>query len=61
MARIDVPDGDGDELVRIWGVNPTMGAIAGAFSAQVYERSQVSVRERELVRMRIALINHCPT
>ena len=60
MARIDIPDGDGDELVRVWGVNPTMGRIAATFSAKVYEGSQIAVRERELVRMRVALLNACP-
>lgn len=60
MARIDVPDGEGDELVRVWGVNPTMGGIAAMFSAKVYEGSQIAVRERELVRMRVALLNACP-
>jgi alkylhydroperoxidase family enzyme len=60
MARIDVPDGDGDELMRLWGVNPTMGGVAGTFATAVYEQSNVAIRERELVRMRIAQINDCP-
>ncbi|NNE73417.1 MAG: hypothetical protein HKN26_07125 [Acidimicrobiales bacterium] len=60
MARIDIPDGDGDELIRMWSVNPTMGMAAATFSGKVYEHSQVAVRERELVRMRIAQINACP-
>jgi len=60
MARIEVPDGDGDELTRIWGVNPVMGKLAGGFSALVYERSEIPVRERELVRMRVAELNGCP-
>jgi hypothetical protein len=46
MARIDIPDGDGDELTRIWGVNPTMGGIAATFSAKVYGSTAVPVRER---------------
>ena len=60
MARIDIPEGEGDELIRMWGVNPTMGRIAGTFSAKVYENSEVPIRERELVRMRIAKVNACP-
>lgn len=60
MARIDVPEGEGEELYRMWSLNPEMGAAAGAFSAAVYEASSVPLRERELVRMRIAQINDCP-
>jgi alkylhydroperoxidase family enzyme len=60
MARIDVPDGDGEELYRLWGVNPEMGGAAAAFSMAAYEQSKVAIRERELVRMRIAQINDCP-
>ena len=60
MARIGIPPGDGDELDRMWAVNPEMGRIAGTFSAKVYERTQISTRERELVRFRIARVNACP-
>ena len=60
MARIDIPDGEGDELTRIWGVNPEMGRIAATFSAKVYGSTNVPVRDRELVRMRIAQLNDCP-
>ncbi len=60
MARIDVPDGDGEELMRLWGVNPEMGGVAATFSMTAYEHSKVAIRERELVRMRIAQINACP-
>jgi alkylhydroperoxidase family enzyme len=60
MARIDIPDGEGDEVFRLWGVNPDMGRIAATFSAKVYEHSTLAVRERELVRYRIAQINQCP-
>lgn len=45
----------------MWAVNPTMGGIAGTFSMNVYDKSQLKVRERELVRMRIAQINDCFT
>jgi alkylhydroperoxidase family enzyme len=60
MARIDIPDGEGDELMRLWGVNPDMGRVAATFSAKVYGATTVPVRERELVRMRIAQLNECP-
>ena len=59
MARIEIPEGDGDELMRLWAVNPEMGKVAGRFSLAAYEQSKVRVRERELVRMRIAQINDC--
>ncbi len=60
MARIDIPDGDGDELMRMWAVNPQMGRAAATFSAKAYEHSEVAIRERELVRMRVAQLNACP-
>lgn len=61
MARVEIPAGDGDEIVRIWGANPEMGMVAAVFSAKAYEKSRVAVRERELVRMRVAQLNDCPT
>jgi len=60
MARVDIPDGDGDELTRLFSVNPAMGKVAGTFSMKAYAESTIPVRVRELIRMRIALINHCP-
>ncbi len=61
MARIEIPDGDENEIIRMWGVNPDMGMVGATFSAKVYEKSALAVRERELVRMRIAQINQCLT
>ena len=61
MARIDIPAGDGDEVYRVWGVNPDMGMAAAAFSGAVYEKSKLPEREREAARMRIAQINDCHT
>ncbi len=46
--------------MRLWGVNPDMGMAAATFSMKAYEHSKVAIRERELVRMRIAQINDCP-
>ena len=34
MATLDVPDGDGDELIRVWSINPAMGHAAAKFSAR---------------------------
>jgi AhpD family alkylhydroperoxidase len=57
--RIELPDGDEDEVVRLFTLNPDMGMVAAAFSGKVYEKSRLDIRERELVRMRIARINDC--
>ena len=59
MARIVLPPGDDDELVRLYLVNPTMGAAAARFSDAVYNRSSLATREREAARIRIAQINGC--
>jgi len=59
MARIDLPPGDGDELIRLYGVSPAMGAAAAKFSDAVYTKSSLAPREREAARMRIAEINQC--
>ncbi|MDA0370109.1 MAG: hypothetical protein ACO39Y_03255 [Ilumatobacteraceae bacterium] len=59
MARIDVPEGDGLEAHRIWQLAPHMGAGMAAMSEAVYVRSSLSIREREVARMRIAQLNQC--
>jgi alkylhydroperoxidase family enzyme len=59
VPYIDIPDGDAVPEVRVWALRPEMGAGAGALSHAIYEQSIVGVRERELARMRIALINDC--
>jgi alkylhydroperoxidase family enzyme len=60
MARVDLPDGDDDELLRLYGLSPAMGAAAGNFSAAVYGDSSLPTRVREAARIRIAEINDCP-
>jgi alkylhydroperoxidase family enzyme len=59
VPYIDIPDGNADPEVRVWALRPEMGIAAGALSHAIYEQSIVPVRERELARMRIALINGC--
>lgn len=59
MARIDVPEGEGREASRIWQLAPHLGEGLAAMSRAVYERSSLSVREREVARMRIAQLNEC--
>jgi alkylhydroperoxidase family enzyme len=60
MARLDLPDGDQPEIVRVWGLRPELGGPVAALSAAVYQESQLPPRVREAVRMRIAQINDCP-
>jgi alkylhydroperoxidase family enzyme len=59
VPQIDIPDGNADPEVRVWALRPEMGIAAGGLSHAIYEQSIVPVRERELARMRIALINGC--
>ena len=35
MARVDLPDGNDDELIRLYSLSPAMGAAAGNFTAAV--------------------------
>jgi alkylhydroperoxidase family enzyme len=60
MARIDVPHGEGPEIVRVWSLRRDMSKAVVALSDAVYNKSELPARERECVRMRIAQINHCP-
>ena len=43
----------------MWQLAPDIAKPAGRFSASVYKYSKLPMRLRELVRMRIALINEC--
>jgi len=60
MARVQLPDGDGDELLRLYSLSPAMGAAAGNFTAAVYGDSVLETRVREAARIRIAEVNQCP-
>jgi alkylhydroperoxidase family enzyme len=59
MARVDLPEGDGDELLRLYALSPAMGAAAGNFSAAVYTDTKLPTRVREAARIRIAAVNRC--
>jgi alkylhydroperoxidase family enzyme len=59
MARIELPPGDEDELVRLYMISPKMGMAAGTFSDAIYNKSSLGTREREAARIRIAAINGC--
>jgi alkylhydroperoxidase family enzyme len=60
MARIAIPEGDGEETARLWWLRPEMAKGPLAFSTAVYAASSLPVRVREFARMRIAQINDCP-
>jgi hypothetical protein len=59
MARIELPDGNDEEMIRAFGLAPSLAIGAGAFSEAVYNDSPVPVRLREIIRMRIAQLNQC--
>ncbi|MEI2705278.1 MAG: hypothetical protein V9E89_08440 [Ilumatobacteraceae bacterium] len=59
MARLNIPDGDGDDYLRLGLLSPTVSRAAGMFSRTVYAEADVPVRQRELMRMRVAQINQC--
>ena len=59
MARITLPPGDFEEPYRLFMMAPAIAGPASAFSVAVYNKSSLSVRLRELLRMRIAQINQC--
>ena len=60
MARVEIPPGDGSERRRVWSLRPEMGDALDALNRAVYEQSILPVRERELARMRVVLVNGCP-
>lgn len=59
MARIPIPDGDADELLRAFALSPRLAEGAATLSAAVYGNERLPVRLRELMRMRIAQLNQC--
>ncbi len=59
MPRIPVADGPEDRHKRVWQLGPHLSKPARSFISTVYADSQMPVRLRELMRMRIAQINHC--
>ena len=57
MPRISVPEGS-DPLMHVWvGAAPGLSIPAAQFSAAVYEKSVLPLREFEAARIRIAQIN----
>lgn len=59
MARIEIPEGSGPDIHRVWMLRPEMAVGAGALADAVYEKSALPAREREAARMRVAMRNEC--
>ncbi|MEI8051847.1 MAG: carboxymuconolactone decarboxylase family protein [Actinomycetes bacterium] len=59
MARIEIPEGKGPEMHRVWMLRPEMAVGAGALADAVYDKSQLPPRVREAARMRVAMRNDC--
>jgi AhpD family alkylhydroperoxidase len=59
VARIDLPPGDLEEPYRLFSMARDVSAGAAAYSEAIYTKSTLPLRLRELLRMRIAEINHC--
>ncbi len=60
MARIDLPAGDDLERTRMWQMAPQLAEAAKNYSTVMFDQATLSIRERELARMRVARINACP-
>ena len=59
MSRLELPEGDQPEIVRVWGLRPEMGEAVQGLSYAVYSKSSLPARVREAARMRIAHLNDC--
>jgi len=59
MARIEIPEGPGPDIHRVWRLRPAMAVGAGALADAVYEKSELPARVREAARMRVAARNEC--
>lgn len=60
MALINIPEGDGSEVERVWQLRPELGEASLGLRKIVYGPMSLTVREREAARMRLARINDCP-
>ena len=60
MARIKIPEGDGEQISRLFSLKPDMFGAVATFSSAVYGTTKLPVRVREFARMRVAQINDCP-
>ena len=58
MARIELPAGDGPDVVRALSLRPELAKAVAAYDQAVWN-SRLDWRLHELVRMRVAQINEC--
>jgi alkylhydroperoxidase family enzyme len=58
VARIDLPEGDGLDVVKALTLAPHFAPAIGAYEKGV-EQTTLDPRLHELVRYRIALVNEC--
>lgn len=58
MARIELPEGDGREVLRALSVRPELRDAFVALNVAIHE-SPLDPRLHELVRMRVAELNAC--
>jgi alkylhydroperoxidase family enzyme len=60
MARINIPEGAGHEIERVWRINPKLGGAVIGLRHAVYNNNHLPLRIREGVRYLIADCNKCP-
>ncbi len=60
MARIDIPDGEELERIRLWEMTAGLSDAVSSFRIASHDKSLLTRRVREVARMRIAVINQCP-
>jgi AhpD family alkylhydroperoxidase len=58
VARIELPPGDGPEVVRALSMRPELAHAVATYDQAVWN-SKLGWRLHELVRMRVAQINEC--
>lgn len=58
MARVELPEGRGPEVVRALAVAPHFAGVVATYEDAV-ARSPLDPRLHELVRYRVALLNQC--
>ncbi|SCW47207.1 Alkylhydroperoxidase family enzyme, contains CxxC motif [Sphingobium faniae] len=59
MARITLPESEGEEAARMWSLRPALGEAARAFGDALQDEAELPLRVREAARIRIAHINGC--
>ena len=60
MARIDIPDGEDLERIRLWTMTEGLTEAIDSFRTASHEKTLLSRRVREVARMRSAVIKQCP-